>query len=80
MAFSRRKFIVRDDGTLVRLRSNIFDRLLVIHSMPEFAGKRVRMADIIVEMADWRPRSRTGRYSPRLARGSPQVSCDKLER
>ena len=38
--------------------SEIFDRLLrdpEHHSMPELAGRRVRMPDIIVELADRRP-------------------------
>ena len=58
MGFSCRMFIVHDDGTLVRLKSNLFDRLMSDpqhHSIPEMAGKRVRMADIIVELVNRRP-------------------------
>jgi hypothetical protein len=58
MGFAYRKFIVNDDGTLTKLRSTIFDRLLrdpQHHSMPALAGKRVRMADIIVQLEDRRP-------------------------
>jgi hypothetical protein len=58
MGFAYRKFIVDDDGTLTKLRNTIFDRLLrdpQHHSMPALAGKRVRMADIIVQLADRRP-------------------------
>src|SRR5438067_8705655 len=58
MSFAYRKFIVNDDGTLTKLRSTIFDRLLrdpQHHSMPALAGKRVRMADIIVQLEDRRP-------------------------
>ena len=58
MGFAYRKFIVSDDGTLTRLRNTIFDRLLrdpQHHSMPAMASKRVRMADIIVQLADRKP-------------------------
>jgi hypothetical protein len=58
MGFAYRKFIVNDDGTLTKLRSTIFDRLLrdpQHHFMPALAGKRVRMADIIVQLEDRRP-------------------------
>ena len=58
MGFSSRMFIVQDDGTLIRQRNKIFDRLLSDpdhHSIPDLAGRRVRMADIVVELADRRP-------------------------
>jgi len=58
MGFGYRKFIVHDDGTLVKLRNVIFDRLLrdpQHHSMPAMAGKRVRVAGITVQMEDRRP-------------------------
>ena len=58
MGFSCRMFIVHDDGTLVRLKSNIFDRLMrdpQHHSMPDMADKRVRMANILVELVNRRP-------------------------
>ena len=58
MGYGYRKFIVHDDGTLDRMRNNVFDRLLrdpQHHSMPAMAGKRVRMADIVVQLENRRP-------------------------
>jgi hypothetical protein len=53
-----RRFIVDDEGRLVRLRNAIFERLLrnpQYHTMPALAGHRVRMAEILVQLADRRP-------------------------
>jgi hypothetical protein len=53
-----RRFIVDDEGRLVRLRNAIFERLLrdpQHHAMPALAGQRVRMAEILVQLADRRP-------------------------
>jgi hypothetical protein len=53
-----RRFIVDEAGTLVRLRNAIFERLLrdpQHHTMPALAGQRVRMAEILVQLADRRP-------------------------
>jgi len=58
MGYSCRKFIVHDDGTLDRMRNNVFDRLLrdpQHHSMPAMAGRRVRVADIVVQLENRRP-------------------------
>lgn len=58
MGYGYRKFIVHDDGTLDRLRNNVFERLLhdpQHHSMPVLAGKRVRVADIVVQLEMRRP-------------------------
>ena len=58
MGYGYRKFIVHDDGTLDRMRNNVFDRLLrdpQHHSMPAMAGKRVRVADIVVQLENRRP-------------------------
>jgi hypothetical protein len=55
MGIGCRRFIVDDDGKLVRLRSTIFERLLrdpQHHTMPALAGQRVRMAEILVQLAD----------------------------
>jgi len=52
-----RRFIVDDEGRLVRLRNTIFDRLLrdpQHHTMPALPGQRVRMAEILVQLADRR--------------------------
>jgi hypothetical protein len=53
-----RRFIVDDGGRLVRLRNIIFERLLrdpQHHTMPALAGQRVRMAEILVQLANRRP-------------------------
>jgi hypothetical protein len=53
-----RRFIVDDEGRLVRLRNTIFERLLrdpQHHTMPALAGQRVRVAEILVQLADRRP-------------------------
>ena len=57
MGIGCRRFIVGDDGKLVRLRNTIFERLLrdpQHHTMPALAGQRVRMAEILVQLADRR--------------------------
>ena len=58
MGIGCRRFIVDDEGRLVRLRNAIFERLLrdpQHHTMPALAGQRVRMAEILVQLADRRP-------------------------
>jgi len=58
LGISCRKFIVGDGGKLVRLRNTIFERLLrdpQHHTMPALAGQRVRMAEILVQLAERRP-------------------------
>jgi hypothetical protein len=53
-----RRFIVDDEDRLVRLRNTIFERLLrdpQHHTMPALAGQRVRMAEVLVQLADRRP-------------------------
>jgi hypothetical protein len=58
MGYGYRKFIVHDDGTLDRMRNNVFDQLLrdpQHHSMPAMVGKRVRVADIDVQLENRRP-------------------------
>ena len=53
MGISCRRFIVDDEGRLVRLRNTIFERLLrdpQHHTMPVLAGQRVRMAEILVQL------------------------------
>lgn len=58
MGIGRRRFIVDDEDRLVRLRNAIFERLLrdpQHHTMPALAGQRVRMAEILVQLADRRP-------------------------
>jgi len=58
VGISCRRFIVDDEGRLVRLRNTIFERLLrdpQHHTMPALAGQRVRMAEILVQLADRRP-------------------------
>ena len=58
MGIGCRRFIVDDEGRLVRLRNIIFERLLrdpQHHTMPALAGQRVRMAEILVQLANRRP-------------------------
>ena len=58
MGIGCRRFIVDDEGRLVRLRNIIFERLLrdpLHHTMPALAGQRVRMAEILVQLANRRP-------------------------
>ena len=58
MGIGCRRFIVDDEGRLVRLRNTIFERLLhdpQHYTMPALAGQRVRMAEILVQLADRRP-------------------------
>lgn len=58
MGIGCRRFIVDHDGKLVRLRNTIFERLLrdpQHYSMPAFAGQRVRMAEVLVQLADRKP-------------------------
>jgi hypothetical protein len=58
MGIGCRRFIVGDDGKLVRLRNTLFERLLRDprhYTMPALAGQRVRMAEIFVQLADRRP-------------------------
>lgn len=58
MGIGCRRFIVDDEGRLVRLRNTIFERLLrdpQHHTMPALAGRRVQMAEILVQLADRRP-------------------------
>jgi len=53
-----RRFIVAEEGRFVRLRNTLFERLLrgpQHHTMPAFASQRVRMAEIIVQLAERRP-------------------------
>ena len=58
MGIGCRRFIVDDEGRLVRLRNTIFERLLrdpQHHTMPALASRRVRMAEILVQLANRRP-------------------------
>jgi hypothetical protein len=50
-----RRFIVDHEGRLLRLKNTTFERLLsdpLHHTMPALAGQRVRMAEILVELAN----------------------------
>ena len=58
MGIGCRKFVVNDEGRVVRLRNTVFERLLCDperHTMPAWAGQRVRMAEILVQLVDRRP-------------------------
>lgn len=55
MGLSCRRFLLDQQGNLVRLKNATFDRLVgdpAHHSMPALAGRRVRMAELLVELAD----------------------------
>lgn len=52
-------FLLDHDDKLFRLPTAQFDRMRqdpTHHPLPRFAGRRVRMADIVVELADRQPR------------------------
>lgn len=55
MSLCSRRFLIADDGTLCRLANARFDRMLrdpASHRLPDFAGQRVRMPDVVVEVVD----------------------------
>jgi hypothetical protein len=55
MSLCSRRFLIADDGTLCRLANTRFDRMLrdpASHRLPYFAGQRVRMASVVVEVVD----------------------------
>ncbi len=59
MGLSYRRFLIARDDGLYRLPNTTFDRMLrdpANHRLTIFAGQRVRMADLIVELADGGPR------------------------
>jgi hypothetical protein len=59
MGLSCRRFLIARDDSLYRLPNTTFDRMLrdpANHRLAIFAGQRVRMADLIVELADGGPR------------------------
>ena len=54
VALSSRRFLVAPDGSLYRLTNAKFDRMLRDRRgpvLPTFAGQRVRMADLVIEVA-----------------------------
>lgn len=58
MALSLRRFLGARDGSLYRLVNAKFDRMLRDTNapvLPTFAGQRVRMADLVVELAGRAP-------------------------
>ena len=58
MGFSSRTFLVAPDDTLWRLSTSKFDRMLrdpAGHCLPAFAGQRVRMASVVVELVSSEP-------------------------
>jgi hypothetical protein len=58
VGYSTRTFILGPDGTIYRLASAKFSRMLDDprrHRLPRFAGQRVRMAEAIVEVRDRAP-------------------------
>jgi len=58
MGISVRVYIVRDDDSIQRFPLNRYERLMHGDSnerAPEFAGKRIRYAEIILELANRKP-------------------------
>jgi hypothetical protein len=58
VSYSTRTFILGPDDTLYRLASAKFSRMVddpESHRLTRFAGQRVRMADVIVEVYDGSP-------------------------
>lgn len=58
MGFSCRKFLIARDDTLWRLPTTIFQRMLrepANHCLSAFAGQRVRMADVVIELTAREP-------------------------
>jgi len=58
VSYSTRTFLVGPDGTLYRLASAKFSRIVddpESHRLERFAGQRVRMAEAIVEVRDRAP-------------------------
>ena len=52
MGFACRRFLIDDDDAIGRLADATFERMLrdpADHRLPAFAGRRVRMAEVIVE-------------------------------
>lgn len=55
MSLSCRRYLVDKQDGIVRMKSSMFERLVrdpLHHSMPELAGQRARVAEIIVELRD----------------------------
>ena len=55
MSLSCRRYLVDKHDGIVRMKSSMFERLVqdpLHHSMPELAGQRARVAEIIVELRD----------------------------
>jgi hypothetical protein len=58
MGFACQTFLLAHDDRLGRLASAAFDRMLrdpASHRLPQFAGQRVRMASIVVELDRGQP-------------------------
>ena len=52
MGFACRRFLIGDDDVIGRLADATFERMLrdpASHRLPAFAGRRVRMAEVILE-------------------------------
>jgi hypothetical protein len=55
MGLSCRRFLVDPQDRLVRLKNSTFDPLVrdpAHHTMPAMAGQRIRMAELVVELAN----------------------------
>jgi len=55
VSLSCRRFLLDQEGRLVRLKNTTFERLVrdpLHHTMPAMAGQRVQMAEILVELSN----------------------------
>jgi hypothetical protein len=58
MGLSSRLFLLDQDDNLYRLPNTKFEQMLrdpISHRIPRFAGARVRMTDVVVELLDRQP-------------------------
>ena len=88
MSLRCHRFLMAEDGTLCRLANAKLGRMLrdpANHRLPVFAGQRVRMADVAVEVVDRVPVSvvRSTALSgcwPSASGRSPQFSLNPAAR
>ena len=55
MSLSCRRYLVDTQVGIIRMKSSMFERLVrdpLHHSMPDLAGQRARVAEIIVKLRD----------------------------
>lgn len=58
MNLSHRIFLVTADNEIVRLPNNHFEQVLRVHPterIPEYAGQRMRVAELVIDLQDRKP-------------------------